>query len=159
MRRSLARCSAPGSSVHAPSWADFITTMVGFRFSVHTPVTPTFAFPHDTASAEMSAQFDRRLMVNCVSTPYMDNLAWPGLVTVANLPATVVPTRRLVGGLPASPDRRSVSWGPHHIEVRATSAARDWMSQFKGPRKVFSIPPVETLVHPPVASQRYSQLA
>jgi hypothetical protein len=59
------------------------------------------AFPHDTASAEMSAQFDRRLMVDGVSTPYMDNLAWPGLVTVANLPATVVPTRRLVGGLPA----------------------------------------------------------
>ena len=37
MRRSLARYSAPVSSVHAPSWADSITTMVGFRFSVHTP--------------------------------------------------------------------------------------------------------------------------
>ena len=31
MRRSLARYSAPVSSVHASSWADFITTMVGFR--------------------------------------------------------------------------------------------------------------------------------
>jgi amidase len=30
----------------------------------------------------------------------MDNLAWPGLATVANLPATAVPTRRLVDGLP-----------------------------------------------------------
>jgi amidase len=65
------------------------------------PVTPTVAFPHETASAKMSAQFDRRLMVDGVSTPYMDNLAWPGLITVANLPATVVPIRRLVGGLPA----------------------------------------------------------
>src|ERR1700738_918611 len=37
MRRSLARYSAPVSSVHAPSWADFITTMVGFRvFGTHT---------------------------------------------------------------------------------------------------------------------------
>jgi len=40
MRRSLARYSAPVSSVHAPSWADFITTMVGFRVSVHTAVDP-----------------------------------------------------------------------------------------------------------------------
>ena len=38
MRRSLARYSAPVSSVHAPSWADFITTMVGFRvFGTHNP--------------------------------------------------------------------------------------------------------------------------
>jgi hypothetical protein len=37
MRQSLARYSAPVSSVHAPSWADFITTMVGFRvFGTHT---------------------------------------------------------------------------------------------------------------------------
>jgi len=36
MRQSLARYSAPVSSVHAPSWADFITTMVGFRvFGTH----------------------------------------------------------------------------------------------------------------------------
>jgi amidase len=31
----------------------------------------------------------------------MDNLAWPGLVTVANLPATAMPTGHFVGGLPA----------------------------------------------------------
>jgi len=79
------------------AWQDFFT-----RYDVLLcPVTPTVVFPHDTASAEMSAQFDRRLMVDGVSTPYMDNLTWPGLITVANLPATVVPTRRLVGGLPA----------------------------------------------------------
>jgi hypothetical protein len=36
MRRSLARFSAPVSSVQAPSWADFITTIVGFRiFGTH----------------------------------------------------------------------------------------------------------------------------
>jgi transposase InsO family protein len=36
IHRSLARYSAPVSSVHAPSWADFITTMVGFRvFDTH----------------------------------------------------------------------------------------------------------------------------
>jgi hypothetical protein len=37
MRRSLARYSAPVSFVRVLSWADFITIMVGFRVSVHTP--------------------------------------------------------------------------------------------------------------------------
>jgi transposase InsO family protein len=37
MHRSLARYSAPVSFVQAPSWADFITTMVGFEvFGTHT---------------------------------------------------------------------------------------------------------------------------
>src|SRR5216684_4321118 len=36
MLQSLGRYSAPVSLVHAPSLADFITTMVGLRFSVHT---------------------------------------------------------------------------------------------------------------------------
>src|ERR1700730_14047303 len=36
MHRSLARYSAPVSFVQAPSWADFITTMVGFEvFATH----------------------------------------------------------------------------------------------------------------------------
>lgn len=65
------------------------------------PITPTVAFPHDVARLDMAAQFDRRIVVNGKTTPYMDNLMWPGLVTVANLPATAIPTRRLVGGLPA----------------------------------------------------------
>ena len=37
MRRSLVPYSAPVSSVHAPSWADFITTTPELKFSVHTP--------------------------------------------------------------------------------------------------------------------------
>ena len=36
MRRSLARFSALESSVHAPSWADFITATPELKFSVHT---------------------------------------------------------------------------------------------------------------------------
>jgi hypothetical protein len=36
MHQSLARYSAPVSLVHAPSWADFITAMVGFKvFGTH----------------------------------------------------------------------------------------------------------------------------
>lgn len=65
------------------------------------PVTPTVAFPHDLERLDLAAQFTRRLTVNGGSIPYMDNLAWPGLVTVANLPATAIPTCRRVGSLPA----------------------------------------------------------
>lgn len=65
------------------------------------PITPTVAFPHDVERLDLAAQFTRRLDVNGGTIPYMDNLAWPGLVTVANLPATAVPTGRRVGGVPA----------------------------------------------------------
>jgi amidase len=79
------------------AWRDFFT-----KYDVLLcPITPTVAFPHDIASLELAAQFDRRLIVDGRSVPYMDNLAWPGLVTVANLPATAMPTRHLVGGMPA----------------------------------------------------------
>jgi amidase len=79
------------------AWRDFFT-----RYDVLLcPITPTVAFPHDTHRADMAAQFERSLLVDGAPVPYMDNLAWPGLVTVANLPATAIPTRRLVGGLPA----------------------------------------------------------
>jgi amidase len=78
-------------------WRDFYTNYDVLLC----PITPTVAFPHDIASLELAAQFDRRLIVDGRSIPYMDNLAWPGLVTVANLPATAMPTRHLVGGMPA----------------------------------------------------------
>lgn len=65
------------------------------------PVTPTVAFPHDVERLDLAAQFTRRLKVNSGTIPYTDNLAWPGLATVANLPATAIPTGRRVGSVPA----------------------------------------------------------
>ena len=32
--------------------------------------------------------------------PYLNGLQWPGLATVANLPATAIPTGRFIYGLP-----------------------------------------------------------
>lgn len=64
------------------------------------PIAPTIAFPHDNADEAITAQFGRRLSVNGKPIPYMDGLAWPGVATVANLPATAIPTGRLVDGLP-----------------------------------------------------------
>jgi hypothetical protein len=43
MRPFLARLSEPVWSGHLPSWADFITTTSGVRFSVHTSKACTFA--------------------------------------------------------------------------------------------------------------------
>ena len=65
------------------------------------PITPTVAFPHNIERLDLAAQFTRRLAANGGTIPYMDNLAWPGLVTVANLPATAIPTGRMVGSVPA----------------------------------------------------------
>jgi amidase len=66
------------------------------------PVMPTVAFAHDTTGDEFGhiAQFKRTMRVDGIAHPYMDGLQWPGVATVANLPATVVPTGRLVEGLP-----------------------------------------------------------
>jgi amidase len=65
------------------------------------PISPVVAFPHDIERLDLAAQFTRRLAVNGGTVPYMDNLAWPGLITVANLPATAIPTGRMVGSVPA----------------------------------------------------------
>lgn len=65
------------------------------------PVMSTVAFPHDHHGADHVAQLARTVEISGRPMPYLDNLKWPGLITVAHLPSTVVPTRRLVGGLPA----------------------------------------------------------
>lgn len=66
------------------------------------PVMPTVAFPHDTTGDEFGhiAQYQRSTIVDGRPRPYMDGLQWPGLATVANLPATAIPTGRLIDGLP-----------------------------------------------------------
>ena len=63
--------------------------------------SPTVAFPHDVERSDFAAQFVRTLAVGDRRIPYLDNLAWPGLATVAYLPATAMPTGALVGSVPA----------------------------------------------------------
>ena len=65
------------------------------------PVMSTVAFPHDHHGADHVAQLARTIEISGETRPYLDNLKWPGMITVGGLPSTVVPTRRLVGGLPA----------------------------------------------------------
>jgi amidase len=65
------------------------------------PVMSTVAFPHDTSGVDHTAQLHRTVAIDGKPAPYLINLTWPGLITVANLPSTAIPTQRLVGGLPA----------------------------------------------------------
>lgn len=64
------------------------------------PVMVTPAFPHDTSGADHTAQMHRTIKVGDRTLPYLDNLIWPGLITSASLPSTVVPTRHFAEDLP-----------------------------------------------------------
>lgn len=60
------------------------------------PAFGTVAFPHDL-SEDAGA---RTLTINGRNTPYFAQLAWPGLATLSNLPATVAPIGLSREGLP-----------------------------------------------------------
>jgi amidase len=74
------------------AWADFFRSFD----IVLAPVFGTAAFPH-TDEPDWRL---RRLLVNDRPTPYGDQLAWPGIATVANLPAVSVPAGLGREGLP-----------------------------------------------------------
>jgi amidase len=60
------------------------------------PVTPTPAFPHDHSPD----QEERRILINGVSYPYLDNMTWAGVATLPGLPATALPIGMSPEGLP-----------------------------------------------------------
>jgi amidase len=66
------------------------------------PIMPTVAFPHDQSGAGPGhiAQYSRTAIVDGKPVPYLNGLQWPGLVTVAHLPATAIPTGRRIDGMP-----------------------------------------------------------
>ncbi|MDB5493107.1 MAG: amidase [Phenylobacterium sp.] len=64
-------------------------------------LAPTFgavAFPHVTEQDPAK----KALMIDGKPTPYFDQLAWPGIALVANLPATAAPVGFTKAGLPIS---------------------------------------------------------
>ncbi|NIZ12336.1 amidase [Phaeobacter sp. HF9A] len=66
------------------------------------PVAMGTAFAHQIEDGHGPApQMNRVLEVGGQSRPYMENLYWPGLATLAHLPATVRPLPELLNGLPA----------------------------------------------------------
>lgn len=97
----------PGA--RAPSaheWMDLVDAQLAIRRQwarlfegfdvVLAPAHGSLAFPHDP-NPDMGA---RTLVLNGEAGRYFDQLAWPGMATLANLPATVAPIARSVAGLP-----------------------------------------------------------
>jgi len=80
----------------AAQWEQFF----GEHDIVLCPVMSTTAFAHDLSGVDHTAQLQRTVTIDGAPHPYLTNLAWPGLVTVANLPATVIPTGQFVDGVP-----------------------------------------------------------
>ncbi len=90
---------------------------------VLTPAFSTPAFPHDH-SPDVNA---RTAEIDGVRVPYFDQLVWPGVATVAGLPATVAPVERDAAGLPIGVAIN----GPLH-EDRTTIAFAGLMEQAFG---------------------------
>tara|TARA_Y100001960_G_scaffold133690_1_gene141877 strand:+ start:12 stop:764 length:753 start_codon:yes stop_codon:yes gene_type:complete len=86
-----------------------------------TPIMPTAAFPHDQSGSINK----RTYAVNGTTRPYLDQLKWAGLVTVAHLPATVAPVGRTRSGLPVGlqivgpylEDRTTLDFACHIADV------------------------------------------
>ncbi|HEY2751512.1 amidase family protein [Phenylobacterium sp.] len=62
---------------------------------VLTPAFGTAAYPHDSRDPG-----ERTLTLDGAQTPYFAQLAWPGLASLGNLPATAVPIGQTLAGLP-----------------------------------------------------------
>ena len=60
------------------------------------PPVPTPAFPHDHSPDQRA----RRIDIDGTLYPYLDQMVWPGVATVARLPATAAPIGLSDTGLP-----------------------------------------------------------
>ena len=80
---------------------------------VLTPAFGTVAYPH----VEIEDMSLRRLVIDGRETGYFDQLAWPGVALLPNLPATVAPLGLSAAGLPIA-----VQILGGHLEDRTTIA-------------------------------------
>jgi amidase len=124
---ALSRGSPQGTSLNAHQWLDLIDAQLAFRrrwaalfeaFDVLVaPTYGTVAFPH-VDDPDMNA---RTLTLDGKATRYFDQIAWPAVALLANLPATAVPVGLSKGGLPLSvqvigpylEDRTTIAFAAH----------------------------------------------
>lgn len=103
---ALSRGSPAGATMNAHEWMNALDAQVMFRRrwavvfeSFDVVLTPTFgvaAFEH----VDEPDGARRILTINGEATPYFNQIAWPGVALLANLPATAVPIGFTRGGLP-----------------------------------------------------------
>ena len=101
------------------------------------PIMPTVAFAHDHSGSGPGhiAQYSRTVMVDGQPVPYMNGLQWPGLATIANLPATAIPTGRRIDGMPMGLQ----AVGPY-MEDRTSLRFAQLVEQALGPG--YTLPPL-----------------
>lgn len=103
---ALSRGSPGGTTMNAHEWMDTLDAQVMFRRrwarlfeSFDVVVMPTFgvvAFEH----VDEPDGAKRVLTINGEATPYFNQIAWPGVALLPNLPATAAPIGFTRGGLP-----------------------------------------------------------
>jgi amidase len=94
-----------GEPVSAHAWMDALDAQVHVRRQwaavfetfdvVLAPAFGVVAFPHDERPMP-----ERRHVIDGAETLYLDQIAWPGMATLANLPATAAPIGATKAGLP-----------------------------------------------------------
>jgi amidase len=116
-------------AISAHTWMNALDSQLEFRRRwahlfeafdiVLAPVMGVVAFAHD------QADFNSRIhVIDGVPTPYAAQIAWPGLATLANLPATAIPVGKTKGGLPIGLQ----AIGPY-LEDRTTLAFAQMVSR------------------------------
>ena len=103
---ALSRRQGATTTVSAYDWMDLLDAQIAVRREwsalfksfdvVLAPVFGSVAFPHVTEEDPGK----RVLTIDGKDTPYFDQLVWPAVALVANLPATVAPIGLTKGGLP-----------------------------------------------------------
>ncbi|MBU1376932.1 MAG: amidase [Alphaproteobacteria bacterium] len=139
---AMSRGAPAGTTMTAHEWMDALDAQVMFRRrwaalfeTVDVVVMPTFgvvAFEH----VDEPDGARRILTVNSEATPYFNQIAWPGVALLPNLPATAAPIGFTRGGLPIG----AQIIGPY-LEDRTTIAFADLLAQAFGG---FTAPPALT---------------
>jgi amidase len=115
---------------HIAAWAAWFQ---GFDALI-CPVAMNVAFPHQTEDGHGPIpQMFRTLQVGNEQRPYMENLFWPGIATLAHLPATARPLPAQVHGMPAGIQ----IIGPGYGDLTTLALARAMDAAFGG----FTPPP------------------
>lgn len=134
----ISRGGAGATPIDAHAWMGLLDGQLALRRRwaelfrevdvVLTPVFGQVAFPHNDEPDSAK----RRLVINGKPTAYFDQLAWPGMPLVANLPATAAPIGFTRGGLPVAVQ----VIGPY-LEDRTTIAFAGFLERelggFRGP--------------------------